>query len=82
MLHSSISALADVIPVKLPMLASREDVQITAKASPMSQPQKTPAQIAALAALEQAYAYYTPAPFVVAAKEDVIPEYYEYAKVA
>ena len=48
----------------------------------MTQPHKTPAQTAALAALEQAYAYYTPAPYVAAVTEDVAPDYYEYAKAA
>ncbi|MEZ5675092.1 MAG: hypothetical protein R3D81_07600 [Thalassovita sp.] len=48
----------------------------------MTQPHKTPAQTAALAALEQAYAYYTPAPYVAAAKEEPAPDYYEYAKAA
>lgn len=47
----------------------------------MSQTQKTPAQIAALEALEQAYAYYTPAPFVASQMTEPV-EYYEYAAAA
>lgn len=46
----------------------------------MSQSQTTPAQ-AALAALQQAYAYYTPAPYLAAQKDEPV-EYYEYAAAA
>ncbi len=48
----------------------------------MSDSVKTPEQIAALEALEQAYAYYTPEPYVVAKAEDEPVEYFEYAAAA
>lgn len=49
----------------------------------MSNTQRTPAQmaaLAALAALEQAYEYYSPQPYVAAIKEPV--EYFEYSAAA
>jgi len=48
----------------------------------MSEKQQTPAQAAALEALNQAYAYYTPAPFVAAQADAKSQEYYEYAAAA
>lgn len=48
----------------------------------MSNAQTTPAQEAALAALEQAYEYYTPAEYVPVKAEDEPVEYFEYAAAA
>ncbi|MDF1802899.1 hypothetical protein [Thalassovita sp.] len=49
----------------------------------MSEIQQTPAQAAAaLEALNQAYAYYTPAPYVAAQADATSQEYYEYAAAA
>ncbi|WP_319825729.1 hypothetical protein [Thalassovita sp.] len=48
----------------------------------MSDTAKTPEQIAALEALEQAYAYYTPEPYETASVPDEPVEYYEYAAAA
>ena len=48
----------------------------------MSNTLKTPEQLAALAALEQAYEYYSPAEYVPAKSEDEPVEYFEYAAAA
>lgn len=47
----------------------------------MSNTDKTRAQ-QALAVLEQAYAYYTPAPYIAAKKDEEPAEYIEYAVAA
>lgn len=81
MLHGSIPVLGDVLRFKKRTFACREDVQ-TPKGTKMSNTLKTPEQLAALEALEQAYEYYSPAEYVPVKAEDEPVEYYEYAAAA